>query len=66
MEDLGGAATEAPGSPHLGPTHGEMTAPQVGSKAEVGGATLIHGQIREVSEVETTVGTETAWGTGPM
>lgn len=66
MEGPGGVATGALGSLHLGPTPGGMIARQAGSKDEVGGATLIHGQIKEVSEAETMDGTETAWDMGPM
>lgn len=65
MGGPGGVVTEAPGSPHLGSTPGGMTAPQAGSRVEVGGVTLILGQIREASEAETMAGTETAWGTAP-
>lgn len=65
MEDPGGAVTEGPGSLHHGPTPGGTTAPQAGSKAEVGGATSVHGQTRGASEAETMAGTETAWGTDP-
>lgn len=64
-EGPGGVATGALGSLHLGPTPGGMIARRAGSRAEVGGATLILGQIREVSEAVTMVGTETAWGMGP-
>lgn len=65
VEDPGEAVIGAHGSPRHGPTPGGMTAPQAG-RAEVGGVTLIHGQIKGASEAETTAGTETAWGMGLM
>ena len=61
----GGEVTEAPGNPRHGPTTGGTTELQAGSKAEVGGATSVHGQTRGASEAETMVGTETAWGMAP-
>lgn len=61
----GGVVTEAPGSPHLGPTLGGMTAHLAGNRAEVGGATSVRGQTRAASEAETMAGTETAWGMEP-